>query len=92
VRKPTLVNLTRWPGDLVEGLRAILKGGVAVNEGDEGFEIIPSLPHGHVAAVLGMLRKLGLDALIASRRSRQRDLVVTMIAARIIDPRSNFAF
>jgi hypothetical protein len=91
VRKRTLANLTDWPPEVVDGLRAILKGGVVVNEGGEGFEIVRSLPHGHVAAVLGTLRKLGLDKLIASRPSRERDLVVAMIAARIIDPRSKLA-
>ena len=56
-----------------------------------GFEIVRSLPHGHVAAVLGMVRKMGLDKLIASRCCRERDLVVGMIATRIIDARSKLA-
>jgi len=90
VRKRTLANLTHWPPDVVEGLRRLLKGGkVVVGLGD--FEIVRSLPHGHVAATLGILRKVGLEKLIAPRRSRQRDLVVAMIVARIIDPRSKLA-
>ncbi|GAF74620.1 unnamed protein product, partial [marine sediment metagenome] len=91
VRSRTLTNLTHWPPEVVAGLRAILKGGVVVAEGDEGFKIVRSLPHGHVAGVLGMLRTLGLDKLIASRRCRERDLVVGMIAARIIGQRSKLA-
>jgi len=90
VRKRTLTNLTRWPSDLVEGLGRLLQGGRVVEELPD-FEIIRSLPHGHVAATLGALRKLGLDKLIAPRRSRQRDRVVAMIVARVIDPRSKLA-
>jgi hypothetical protein len=90
VRKRTLANLTTWPPDLVEGLRQLLGGGRVVEEPPD-FEIIRSLPHGHVAATLGALRKLGLDKLIAPRRSRMRDLVVAMIVARVIDPRSKLA-
>ena len=91
VRSRTLANLTHWPHEVVAGLRAILKGGVVVDEGGGGFEIVRSLPHGHVAAVLGTLRKVGLDKLIASRRCRERDLVVAMIAARIVEPCSKLA-
>jgi len=93
VRKRTLANLTRWPEELIEGLRILLKGGKAVEnvEDLDGFEIVRSLPHGHVAAVLGAVRKLGLERIVASRRSRQRDLVVGLIVARIIDPRSKLA-
>jgi hypothetical protein len=90
VRKRTLANLTHWPTDLVEGLRGLLKGGKVIEELPD-FDIIRSLPHGHVAATLGTVRKLGLDKLIAPRRSRQRDLVVAMIVARVIDPRSKLA-
>ena len=90
VRKRTVANVTRWPAHLVEGLRRLLKGGqVVVGRGD--FQIVRSLPHGHVAATLGVLRKVGLEKFIAPRRSRQRDLVVAMIVARIIDPRSKLA-
>ena len=90
VRKRTLANLTQWPPDVVAGLRALLQGGKVSLDG-EGFEVQRSLPHGHVAAALGVLRGLGLHKIIASRRCRQRDLVVAMIVARIIDPRSKLA-
>ena len=90
VRKRTLANLTQWPPKIVDGLRALIKGGNVALDGD-GFEIERSLPHGHVAAVLGVLRGLGLHKIIAPRRCRQRDLVVAMIVARIIDPRSKLA-
>ena len=90
VVKKTLANLTQWPKHVVEGLRVLIKGGtVADLEG--GFTITRSLPHGHVAAVLSVLKHLGLHQLIASRSSHNRDLVVAMIAARIIDPQSKLA-
>jgi len=90
VRKRTLANLTQWPTEVVAGLRALIKGGTVSLDGD-GFEIERSLPHGHVAAVLGVLRGLKLHKILAPRRCRQRDLVVAMIIARIIDPRSKLA-
>ena len=90
VRKHTLANLTHWPPDVVAGLRALLKG-AKVSLDDDGFEIERSLPHGHVAAVLGVLRDLELDKIIAPRRTEQRDLVLAMIVARVIDPRSKLA-
>lgn len=88
-RNRTLANLTDWPTHVVEGLRILLKSGQAVQAG--GFEIVRSLPHGHVAAVLGTLRQLGLDKIIASRPSRQRDLIIALIVARVIDPGSKLA-
>ena len=91
VKKRTLANLSKWPDELVEGLGILLKGGVALHSLDDAFEILRALPHGHVAAVLGTLRKLGLERLLDRAPSRQRDLVVAMIAARILEPRSKLA-
>jgi transposase len=90
VVKKTLANLTQCPKHVVEGLRVLIKGG-AVADLEGGFTITRSLPHGHVAAVLSILKRLGLHQLIASRSRRKRDLVVAMIAARIIDPQSKLA-
>ena len=64
--------------------------GEALRE-ENGFDITRSRPFGHVAAVLGALRGLGLEGLIAARRSRLRELAVAMIAARIVAPRSKLA-
>lgn len=91
VRKRTLANLSKLPDEAVEGLKILLKGGTAINNLEEAFEIIRSRPHGHVAAVLGMLRKLEVEQLIEEERSRERDLVVAMIVARVIDPSSKLA-
>ncbi len=90
VVKKTLLNLTNWPPNVVEGLRRLLAGETLVGV-DDLFSIVSSRPHGHVEAIVGTIRKLGLDRLIASERSRARDLVVAMIAARLIDPCSKLA-
>jgi len=91
VRKRTLLNLTHWPPQLVEEFRALLKGGSVVENLKDSFDIVRSRSHGHVAAVWGTLRRLGLDKMIASRRCRERDLVVAMIVHRLLRPGSKLA-
>lgn len=83
IRKKTLANLTHWNPDHINALQKILKGAVAVFP-DEIFRIKKSLPHGHVEAILGTIRKIGLDLLIASKPSVQRNLVLAMIVNQII--------
>ena len=85
VRKRTLANLSKWPAELVEGLRTLLKGGSVVSDLYQAFQVQRTRPHGHVAAVLGTLRRLGLERLLATRNSLQRRLVVALIVARILD-------
>ena len=88
VKNRTLANLTHWPEDKVAALQAVL-GGKTPPLGLQGaFEISRSLPHGHVAAVLGTLRRLGLEEVISPQASRQRDLVTAMIVAQVLDPTS----
>ena len=91
VRKRTLANLSQLPPEAVEGLQTLLKGGTAVSELSESFTITRSLPHGHVAAVLGTAQRIGLPALLASKSSRERNLVLAMVVARIIAPGSKLA-
>ena len=90
VRKRTIANLTPLPADVIEILRRALRGEILVPF-DQAFAIERSIPHGHVKAILGTIRKLGLDTIIASRRSRERDLVVAMIAERLLHGRSKLA-
>ncbi len=90
VRKQTLANLTDWPPEQVEALRRVLRGERLVSPAEQ-FTIVASRPHGHVEAVLKMLRKLGLERLLDGRRSRSRDLVVAMIVQRLLDPGSKLA-
>jgi transposase len=90
VRKRTLANLSHWPDEQVETLRRVLKGERLVGL-EDSLEIVRSLPHGHVAAVLGTLRQLKLEQVLERGQSRQRDLVVAMIVARVLDPQSKLA-
>ena len=91
VKKRTIANLTQWSPHLVEGLRALLRGGSVVERVDEAFDVVRTLPHGHVAAVLGTLRKVGLDTIIGNKGMREHALSVAMIVARLIDPQSKLA-
>ncbi len=90
VKNRTLANLSSWPEAKVEALSRALKG--LPPAGLEGMvEVSRSLPHGHVAAVLGTIGELGLEQLIDPVRSRQRDLVAAMITAAVIDGSSKLA-
>src|ERR1700733_14266686 len=90
IRKRTLLNLSNWPAEHVEGLRGVLKGGGVIPAGQEALRVERSLPHGHGAAVLGMARAVGLDRLLGPKNKREtnrpRDLVLAMIVSRIIAP------
>ena len=90
-RKRTLANLTDWPAAQVEALRAVLKGQYQVPAPTSGFSIERTRPHGHVAAVLGTIRQLRLEPLLATQRGPEREAVMAMIAARILQPRSKLA-
>ena len=96
VKSRTLANITSWPPAKIEALRCLLRGERILAAGpeaslEEAFEIIRTRPHGHVAAVLGTLRKLGLEKLLAPSHSRERDCVVAMVCSRVLDPRSKLA-
>lgn len=86
----TVGNLSHLPIETIELVRRSLRGERFVGA-EERLEIVRSLPHGDVAAVLGTMRRLGLDPLLERKPSRKRDLVLAMIAARILDPRSKLA-
>jgi hypothetical protein len=90
VKNETLGNLSHLPDHVIDGLRAMLAGRRLVDL-DKDFEIVRSVPHGHVAAVLGVLRDLGLERLICRERCRERDLVVAMICQRLLDPCSKLS-
>ena len=91
VRKRTLCNLTNWPAHLIEGLRALLRDGSVLPPGVDALTIRRSLPHGHIAAVLGTLRTIGLDRLLGPAGNRCRDLTLAMIVARLVAPASKLA-
>ena len=79
VLKRTIANLTHWPDEQIDALRRVLRH-EPVMAADDVFDIIETRPHGHVEAVLGTIKDIGLDVLIASKRTRERDRIVAMIA------------
>jgi hypothetical protein len=92
VKNRTLANLSAWPEARVDALSRVLKGQPPpAADLDGAFEITRSLPHGHVAAVLGTARQLGLEELIDPVPSRHRDLVTAMAVAQVIAPDSKLA-
>ena len=90
VKHKTLGNLSHLPDPVIDLIRRALKGETFVNP-DNAFTCVRSLPHGHVAAVLGTVRRLGLHQLLARGASRFRDLVLALVVARVIDARSKLA-
>jgi transposase len=88
--KRTLANLSHWPAQKIEALRRLLRDEPLVSP-QQLFTIQQTLPHGHVQAVLGIIRKLGLATILSAKRCRERDLVVAMIAQRLLDPCSKLA-
>ena len=91
IRKKTRANLTGMPEPLVNGIRALLKGGIALESVEDAFTIRRALPHGHVAAGLATLRRLGLVRLLHRQPGRERDLAIAGILARLLDPGSKLA-
>jgi transposase len=90
IRKRTLANLSSWPDEKIEALRRLLKDDNLI-AAESAIVIERSIPHGHVEAVVTAIRKLGLDTLISSRRCPEADLVIAMIAERLLDPCSKLA-
>ena len=91
IKKRTIANLSDWPSELVEGLRTLLKGGTVTPADQETIIVRRTLPHGHVAAVLGTLRHIGLARVLGPAGNRPRDLVIAMIVARLVTPASKLA-
>jgi len=88
VRKRTLANLSSLPIEQIEAIRRILKG-EKLGPVEEGLEVVRSRAHGHVEAVTTAMKRLGLAKLIDVRSSRERDLVVAMVAERILAPEAS---
>jgi transposase len=88
--KRTLANLSDWPPHKIDLFRRLLRDEVLVSPAAL-FDTERTLPHGHVEAVLGTIRTLGLETVLGAKRSRERDLVVAMIAERLLHPCSKLA-
>jgi transposase len=94
IKKRTLANLSDWPAAKIEALRRVLRGEATAPSSAQTLRMLRSLPHGHVAAALGTLRKLGLDRVLSQGgRQPKREVVlcVAMIVARLIEPASKLA-
>ncbi len=91
VHKRTLANLSSWDPQLVEHFRVLLKGGVAVASADSVLSIERSLPHGHVAAVLGAARGSGSSQWFGSAPAELQPLLQAMLVARVLEPASKLA-
>ncbi len=92
-----MANLSKLPRDMIDTLKAVLKGATVVGTGPQELEVERSLPHGHIAAALGMIRKIGLDRLVLSASKdpasrRYCDLILAMMVDRLIAPRSKLGF
>jgi hypothetical protein len=91
VKSRTLANISHWPEAKVEALRRVLANEVVLPLAAQAFEIERSLAHGHVAAVLGTLRRLKLDQALPQRPDRLAKLILAMIVARVIEPAAKLA-
>lgn len=91
VKHETLGNLTQLPPDVIDFVKRRLSGELDADAPHSSFEIIRSLPHGNVAAVLQTAKQLGLDGLLASRPCRERDLIMALVVARVLSPRSKLS-
>ncbi|HVH87539.1 MAG TPA: IS1634 family transposase, partial [Terriglobales bacterium] len=90
VRNRTIANLSHWPATQIEALRQVLKGETPT-AASSAFDIIRSRPHGHAAAVLNTIARLGLPELLDPSDSRSRRAVLALIASRILEPGSKLA-
>ena len=91
IRKRTLANLSCLSSQVIEGLKVLLRGGVAIASADEVFTVERSLPHGHVAAVLGSARGCGAAVWFGSAPQDLQPLLLAMLVARVIEPASKLA-
>jgi hypothetical protein len=91
IKHETVGNLTGLPPDVIDFVKRRLSGELDENAPPSSFEIVRSLPHGNVMAVLQTAKQLGLESLLASRPCRERDLIMALIVARVLSPRSKLS-
>ena len=92
VHKRTLANISHLPDETIEQIRILLKGGCVIEDFDDNFQIIRSLPYANIKAVLSTLKQTGLNAIISSSpENKNHKLVIAMIVSRIINPCSKLA-
>lgn len=91
IKKRTLANISCLPAEVIEGLKVLLKGGVAVPSADDVFTVERSLPHGHVAAALGSAMTCGAEDWFAAAPASLRRVLLAMLVARVVSPGSKLA-
>ena len=91
VKKRTIANLSSLPNDVIDNLKLALKGGKTIENIEGAIEIERSLPHGHISAVLGTLKKIGLDKILGKEQPYLISLVISLIVSRIVNPCSKLA-
>jgi hypothetical protein len=91
VKKRTIANLSKLPDDVIDNLKIALKGGKTIENIESAIAVERSLPHGHIAAVLGTLKKIGLDRTLGSEVREMKAIIMSMIVSRIISPCSKLA-
>ncbi len=91
VKHRTLANLSHLPRPVIDAVAGLLAGRRYMEVNAERLVVERSLPHGHVAAVLGMVQKLGVDSLLSEESGRKRDLAVALVVSRVVDPCSKLA-
>ena len=91
IRKRTLANLSCLPSEVIEGMKVLLRGGVALPSAESVFTVERSLPHGHVAAVLGSARGCGAALWFDAAPSELQPVLMAMLVARVISPASKLA-
>ena len=91
IKKRTLANISCLPAEVIEGLKVLLKGGVAVPSADDVFTVERSLPHGHVAAALGSAMTCGAEDWFAAAPASLRWVLLAMLVARVVSPGSKLA-
>ena len=91
VRHKIVANLSDLDPAVVDGFRAVLGGGIVLDDPGKAFAIRRALPHGHAAAVLGTMKRLGFRRFLGRRTERSRDLALAAVAARILNPASKLA-
>lgn len=91
IRRRTLANLSKLPPPMIDAIRALTRGGIVFKNLEDAVTITRALPHGHVAAILGLCRKLGMKRLLHRTAGRMRELALAAMVARILDPGSKLA-
>lgn len=91
VHKRTLANITHLSDEVIDGIAKLLKGGQIIEDCEDDFHIIRSLPYGHVFAILSVINQIGLKSMISSRDCKELHLVIALIISRIVHPGSKLA-